>query len=288
MKRENLVVTVECLFMVAFVIFAIWFFKDGYAAMNNTEESVVEVVEIPIVDDREFTNFVTDFYTQCESSEQFGVTYKHYINFSDYSMLMSDVTNQVDNCKNKGHVVVMQPTFNLELWYDNNEDVRYVTMDSSESCDSVNWVKLDYNHCDGNISEFIKQQTDIKSSVQTIEKLLTFIYETGDYTCHDISTGKKITYSGTDNIPDFFTASLGNSTAISSWKVSCTMTDTLPLTTKVRLDVYYEENMHNIIGDTYEYDLVLTDEYYLDTPEIVKTKTSSIDDLEDLYTLVMN
>lgn len=287
MKKENILLTLEVLAMVAFVVFAIWFFVEGYESMSYVEEPVVEVTDVvDEVDTSALTDFVTDFYTKCESAEQFGIDFKHSVNFSDYETLMSECSSRVDNDMSSGHSVIIRPAFSMEVWYNLIEDEMFVSLSDSESDASTDWVPMNYAKCDGNVSEFIKQQSDFKSSIQTVEAILSFLTTQQDYKTLHVGECIKVTWNTNSDKLDFFNPMLG-STPIESYSITCLFDEESNTTVKLLLTAHYEENDYDIISESYEYILELTDEYFLEIPEIVRTKSSTISELEDLYNSIM-
>ena len=287
MTKDNLILALECIAMVVFAVFAVWFFTNGYYRMQPVVEPVMEEDLVCEPNTEDFTNFVTDFYTMCESAEQFGIDYSHTIKFEDCDVVMTECTTQFDNSSRNAHTVVFQPTYSIEMWFNDFVSYNYVTLCNSNTNESTDWVDLDYNKCDGSVSEFVRQQNKYVSNLQTVEKLLTYINEVDDYSCYNYDTITKIHYK-TDNLPeDLFKSILGSNNNVNSYSIDCLINNNDLYTVKFVLNTYYAENDYGIIGDTYTYQLVLTDDYYLDVPDIVKTKSSTIKDLELLYNKIM-
>lgn len=164
------------------------FFKET-TTVDTSEEDITLL---------QFEDYVSDYSTMCDNSEQIKIYTEHYIISND-----SRVDVAIQSCEvsgDSGHIVSCHPNCSVNLWYNEGAQDYYIDLVDSDGVES-DWCKLDLNSLDSEFYMFVKNQFSCLDAFNDLQDVLCYI-DTDDCRVSKLANGYMLTCKANMGIID--------------------------------------------------------------------------------------
>lgn len=164
------------------------FFKDTTTVDTSEEDTTL----------LQFEDYVSDYSTMCDNSEQIKIYTEHYIMSND-----SRVDVAIQSCEvsgNSGHIVSCHPNCSVNLWYNEDAQDYYINLVDSDDVES-GWCELDLNSLDSEFYMFVKNQFSCLNTFNDLKDVLCYI-DTDSCKVSKVSNGCMLTCKASMSIID--------------------------------------------------------------------------------------